>query len=826
MVVNKLPNHPKKKSLVKKVSLITLIITLFGTLAFSQNLSQTVRGTVLDTDSKLPLIGAEVFLVGTDPFIGTTTDVDGTFRLENVPLGRITLQLSYLGYEKSVLPNIVVNSGKEVVLNVNMQESIVKMEEIVVKAYQNKGEATNDMSLVSGRSISVEQTKRYAGGFDDPSRILANFAGVTNTQDGSNDIIVRGNSPKYVQWRLEGVEITNPNHFAGQNSVTGGISALNNNLLATSDFYTGAFSPEYGDVLSGVYDVKLRAGNNEKFEATFGFGLLGTDLTLEGPFKKGYGGSYLINYKYSTISLISDLGLVDIDGDLKFQDAAFKVVLPTKKMGVFSFFGLGGLSSFSFQDVKPDIWATANNGTLTGNVSEDFDKRAHLSNGGMNHTLSLNRNSFIKTSLSYSSNGIKDDIFKSKAIKLYDSEDEFLRDSITDRRLDYKSRIQKSIYRGAITYSSKLNAKNKIQVGTKYSLIDYDYKQRWFEEDINAWFTGADFNEKVGTVQNFVSWKHRLNEDLTIVSGFHNMNVLLNNKSTLEPRIAMNWKLDNTNSINAGYGKHSNMESIHNYFSKVEQADGSVTEPNKDLDLLKAHHFVLGYEKRFTKNLRAKVEVYYQDLYNLPVENKDTSFYSTINEGSDYKYVDLVNKGTGKNYGIELTLERFLSNNFYYLINGSLYNSKYKALDGIERNTQYNGNYLLNILVGKEFVKLGKKQNKTLSLNAKIFYGGGKRHIPLLRDEQGNVAVDPANDQFWDYEKAYKSSIEDVYQINLSASYKINKPKTTHEIFINLDNITNSMGQLTEFYDESEPNSVGHVTQFGLFPNLMYRVYF
>jgi hypothetical protein len=752
--------------------------------------------------------------------------VDGTFRLENVPLGRITLQLSYLGYEKSVLPNIVVNSGKEVVLNVNMQESIVKMEEIVVKAYQNKGEATNDMSLVSGRSISVEQTKRYAGGFDDPSRILANFAGVTNTQDGSNDIIVRGNSPKYVQWRLEGVEITNPNHFAGQNSVTGGISALNNNLLATSDFYTGAFSPEYGDVLSGVYDVKLRAGNNEKFEATFGFGLLGTDLTLEGPFKKGYGGSYLINYKYSTISLISDLGLVDIDGDLKFQDAAFKVVLPTKKMGVFSFFGLGGLSSFSFQDVKPDIWATANNGTLTGNVSEDFDKRAHLSNGGMNHTLSLNRNSFIKTSLSYSSNGIKDDIFKSKAIKLYDSEDEFLRDSITDRRLDYKSRIQKSIYRGAITYSSKLNAKNKIQVGTKYSLIDYDYKQRWFEEDINAWFTGADFNEKVGTVQNFVSWKHRLNEDLTIVSGFHNMNVLLNNKSTLEPRIAMNWKLDNTNSINAGYGKHSNMESIHNYFSKVEQADGSVTEPNKDLDLLKAHHFVLGYEKRFTKNLRAKVEVYYQDLYNLPVENKDTSFYSTINEGSDYKYVDLVNKGTGKNYGIELTLERFLSNNFYYLINGSLYNSKYKALDGIERNTQYNGNYLLNILVGKEFVKLGKKQNKTLSLNAKIFYGGGKRHIPLLRDEQGNVAVDPANDQFWDYEKAYKSSIEDVYQINLSASYKINKPKTTHEIFINLDNITNSMGQLTEFYDESEPNSVGHVTQFGLFPNLMYRVYF
>ena len=259
---------------MKKISLITLIITLFGTLSFSQNLTQTVRGTILDVDSKLPLIGVEVVLIGTDPFIGTSTDLDGTFRLENIPLGRITLQVSYLGYEKNIIPNIVVNSGKEVVLNLNMQESIVKMEEIVVEAYKNKGEAVNDMSLVSARSISVEQTKRYAGGFDDPSRILSNFAGVTSTQDGSNDIIVRGNSPKYIQWRLEGVEITNPNHFAGQNSVTGGISALNNNLLATSDFYTGAFSPEYGDVLSGVYDVKLRAGNNEKFEATFGLGLI------------------------------------------------------------------------------------------------------------------------------------------------------------------------------------------------------------------------------------------------------------------------------------------------------------------------------------------------------------------------------------------------------------------------------------------------------------------------------------------------------------------------------------------------------------------------
>jgi hypothetical protein len=815
-----------KKTIMKKLSLTTLIIALFATLVFSQQLTQTVRGTIIDTDSKLPLIGAEVVLLGIEPLIGTTTDVDGKFRFENIPLGRITLRLSYLGYENSTLPNIVVNSGKEVVLNISMQESILKLNEIVVTANKNKGEALNDMSLISARSISIEQTERFAGSFNDPSRILSNFAGVTSTQDGSNDIIVRGNSPKYIQWRLEGLEITNPNHFADQNAVGGGISALNNNLLATSDFYTGAFSPEFGDVLSGVYDVKMRAGNNEKFEATFGFGLLGTDLTLEGPLKKGYGGSFLVNYRYSTISLVSDIGLADIDGLLKFQDAAFKIVLPTKRIGTFSLFGLGGLSSFTLEDVKPDLWDTPGNGSLSSDLSEDFDKGTHLANVGITHTLPINGNSYIKTSLSYSSNGIDDDVTESKSTKILDGQGDFLRDSIISKQVNFQGRLKNSTYRGAITYNNKLNAKHKIQIGTKYALFDYDNNQSRFQEDGMTRFNVIDFKENMSTVRNFISWKYRLNEDITIVSGIQNMNVLLNDKSTLEPRVAVKWQMNNTNSFNAGYGKHSTMESIHNYFTKVELDDGSVIQPNQDLGLLKAHHYVVGYEKRFTKNLRAKVEVYYQALYNLPVENNDTSSYATINEGLDFRYVDLVNKGTGKNYGVELTLERFLANNYYFLINGSLYNSKYETLEGVERNTQYNGNYLVNILLGKEFRNLGKKKNQSLSLNGKIFYGGGKKIIPLLRDAQGNLAVDTDNNNYWDYEKAYENKLEDIYQVTISASYKFSRPKATHEIFINLDNITNTKGKVSEYYDENEPNSVGHLTQFGLFPNLMYRVYF
>jgi hypothetical protein len=807
--------------------LISLSSILFiSSICIGQNLTQTVRGTIVDTDNKLPLIGAVVVILGTNPIIGTSADVSGTFRFENVPTGRIALQLSYLGYERKTISNVLVNSGKEVVLDLSMEESIIKIDEVIISAYENKGEALNDMAMISSRSISAEETNRYAGGFNDPSKILSNFAGVTNTQDGSNDIIIRGNSPKYVQWRLEGIQITNPNHFADQSAVGGAVSTLNNNLLATSDFHTGAFSAEYGDVLSGVYDVKLRAGNNEKFESVFGFGLLGTDLTFEGPFQKGYAGSFLVNYRYSTASIISDLGLIDVNGIPSFQDAAFKIVLPTKKFGNFSLFGLGGMSTIMLNDVKADLWETPGNRSMRADISEDFDKGAHLGNIGINHTFSINENSFIKSTLAYSNEGIEDKVYESKVIKLYDNNGEFMRDSSVSKSVNFRSNLKRSTYRAATTYNNKLNAKNKIQVGSRYTLLNYKFKQSQFLNTEADRFTLVNFDEQVSNIQNFINWKYRLNEAVTIVSGIHNMNVMLNNKSTVEARFAINWKLNSSNSFHLGYGGHSTMPSIHNYFAKVAQEGGSISEPNRDLDFLKAHHYVLGYEKRFSENMRVKAEVYYQSLYNLPVENNDTSYFATINEGLEFRYVDLVNKGTGQNYGLELTLERFFNNNYYYLINGSVFSSKYKSLDGIERNTQYNSNYLFNILCGKEFENLGKNKNRTLGLNAKVFLSGGKKIIPLLRDSEGDLAVDPENNSFWDYDKAYEDKIENLYQVTVSASYKWNKPKATHEIFLNLDNVTNNKGKINEFYDESEQGSVGYTKQFGLFPNLMYKVYF
>jgi hypothetical protein len=801
---------------MKKIISIMLVNVLVSVTAFSQNLTQTVRGTILDGDSRLPLIGATVIILGSSPVTGTLTDSEGNFKFEKVLLGRIALRTSYLGYESKIIPDIVINSGKESVLDITMQESVVKLDDAVVMGHR-KGEAVNEMATISARSISPEETKRFTGGYDDPSRILNNFAGVAQTASGNNDIIVRGNSPKYIQWRLEGVEITVPNHQMDQNGTIGGFSCLNNKLLAASDFYTGAFSPEYGGVLSGVYDVKLRPGNNEKFEAMAGVGILGTDFTIEGPFKKGYNGSYLLNTRFSNIGLISALKLVDIPGvKTTFEDINFKLVLPTKKAGKFSFFGLGGLDYLKVKDVQQDIWITPGNNQMMPDIKQDFNQSNYLSNIGMNHTLTINSNSYIKTTIAYSSIGMNYGVLESGLSGI----------DTSGKKLNYDSRIKKSTYKAAIMYSNKINAKNKIQLGSVYSISNEKNNQSQLDQERTNRFTCIDYHGNITSLQNFISWKHNFNEVISLDAGFHNMNVFLNRKSTFEPRLAINWKPDKMSSVYAGYGKHSTMENIHNYYTRVEKPDGSITEPNKKLGLLKADHYVVGYEKRLNENLRVKTEIYYQHLYNLPVENSIESSYATINEGSDYMYVPLINKGKGRNYGIEATLERFFSKHYYFLINGSLFDSKYKALDGVWRNTKFNSNYLVNILCGKEFEKLGKKHNKTISLNGKVFFSGGQRYIPLLRDENSNIAVDPASNRFWDYSKAYNSTLDNFFLLSSSMSYKINKPNATHEIFLDLYNITNNQGRLSEYFDAGKPDKIGYNLQGSFLPNIMYRVYF
>jgi hypothetical protein len=774
------------------------IVTGFLFIGFSlqgQVVTQTVRGTLLDEDGKFPLPGANVIIAGTNPVKGTTTDMNGEFRFDQVPVSRIDLEFRYIGYEDKMVPNILVSSGKEVILNLEMRESFLKVDEVVVTATKNKGDVLNEMAVISSRSFSVEETKRYAGAFQDPSRMVSAFAGVSADPNGNNDIVVRGNSPKGILWRLEGIEIPNPNHFANEGTTGGPINALNSELLSNSDFYTGAFAPEYGDVLSGVFDIHMRSGNNEKREYSVGVGVLGTDIMLEGPFSLKYGGSYLVNYRYSSLAMLNDAGLVDFDGVPKYQDAAFKLMLPSNHLGTFSIFGLGGISSILQREEDDD-----------GNLVGEANYGAKLGVVGLNHTFAFNPNTFMKITLSASGNGSR-----------YDWEEP---DSIDQMQLKSKGSWEKSSLRSAFMFSSKINPRNRMVAGVKFTRHFYDLFEHYYNEDQYRWVYASNMDRYADIWQSYISWKWRLTDDLTLVSGVNGIYFSVNHDFNIEPRLGLKWQIDPKQTVHLGFGSHSKSESIATYYTIINFPDGKSYTPNTGLGLSKARHYVLGYEYRFTKNLNSKIELYYQELYNIPVEDNDTSYFTILN--SDEGYIDkaLVNDGKGYNYGVELTLERYFANRFYFLFTASVYDSKYKTREEVLRNTKYNGNYSFNFLAGKEF-KIGKGVNKkVLGVNTKFFYNGGRRYIPVKPEESRLEG-----ETVYDFSKAWDSRLDDILQLNLCITFRINRPKAGHEFILDISNLTRAQGKTWEYYNEYT-GKIDYDRQLNMIPNIMYRVHF
>ncbi|HZI26052.1 MAG TPA: TonB-dependent receptor [Chryseolinea sp.] len=781
-----------------RIIFVLICLQLLGNELFSQTLTQTVRGKIVDQESRTSLPGANVIVLDSDNRLGSTTDADGNFRIDNVPVGRISLVITFIGYEDKVLPNILVTSGKETVLDIVLKESLVMMEAIEIKADKDKSEIANEMALTSARAFTVEETKRYAGSFNDPARMVSAYAGVDTDPSGNNSIIVRGNSPKGIQWRLEGIDIPNPNHFSDEGATGGPINTLNSQMLANSEFYTGAFAPEFGNALSGVFDMRLRNGNNERREYSFSLGILGTDASIEGPFVKGGGSSYLVNYRYSTLSLLNNMGLVDFDGIPKYQDLSFKINVPTASFGTFSFFGLGGKSNIKEEEFEDDT---------EEKLLEEGNYKAHMGVIGVTQNWSLGSKTYVQNSLSISENG-------SGFLGYKPNEQNELTQN-DDMQLD------KNSFKAATTFNHKFNAQHNVQAGLIYTRHSFDFYSNYFDEETSQFVSEQDMKGTADHYQGFVSWKYRPWKDVSVVSGFHVEKISMNDDISVEPRASVKWQFHPHQALTAGFGIHGKMESLTNYYSIVTADDGSTSMPNKSLDLSKARHYILGYENKLTSNLFLKVEAYYQQLYNIPIENKAGSSYSLINQMEGFTDRALVNEGTGRNMGVEITLERYFADNYYFLITASVFDSKYKAMDGVERNTLFNGNYVGNILVGKEWNLNSKKQkNKVIGINAKISSLGARRYTPINLD----ASIAQGETVFYE-DQAFSKQGDNVFIANFAVSYRIDNKRISQELKLDIQNATNNSAELGYYYNENK-GKIESFDQLPLLPVVMYTIHF
>lgn len=779
--------------------------------------SQTIKGEVKDVLSEYPLLGVNIVLKDSDPFVGAITNERGQFKLENVPAGRQTIIVSFIGYKPQVIPNVLVTGGKEVALSVYLEESIAQLQTVEISASADRDRPLNEMAKVSARTFSLEEVQRFSGGRNDVARLASNFAGVNAANDSRNDIIVRGNSPTGLLWRVNGLPIGTTNHFATLGTTGGPVSALNTNVLRTSDFLTGAFPAEYGNANAAVFDVKFRSGNADKFEFTAqASAFSGIEFMAEGPLNREKQSSFLITYRYGLASLAS----TGTSATPYYQDLSFTLNFGESKFGRFELFGMGGISSIDFLGKNID----------DNDLFADPTQDAFVSNGlgliGLNHVIRFNQTSYLKTTVgaTFMSNN-------------YD-QDNYIFNANEDKVGSYRATEVEDIeerYTISTQFNKKYNARFNLRAGAMVQVLHLnssleDRNRRVEIPDDNGdgipdyFIPVRDVDTYTPLTEAYAQGEYKFSDSLSWNLGIHGQYLTYNETSAIEPRTGLSWQFHPVQRLSLAYGMHSQMVPLPVLVYEEETAPGVFERTNRDLGFMKSHHWVFAYDYKFKSDWRLKAELYYQRLFDLPVE-RFASSYSVVNEGADFVFNEkgsLTSDGTGENFGIELTVEKFFNHGYYFLGTASIYESKYEGSDHIDRSTAFDNGYVANALFGKEWA-VGKSKRNAITFDTKLTTSGGRPYTPIdldaTRANDGRVVL------FED--QAYSKNYDTYYRWDVKLGFRINskKGKVSHQFFVDLQNVTNRENIFVKRYNPVT-DEINEVSQTGFFPDFMYRIQF
>lgn len=758
---------------------------------------QTVRGKIVDQQSKHAIAGATVLVAGTN--LATVTDETGSFSVIEVPIGRVQIVATHIGYEMALLQNVVVEAGKETVINIELIQSLGELQDSVVVTARRESITSRQMATVSAMAFNAEDTRRFAGSRNDIARMASNFAGVNSVNDGRNDIIIRGNSPLGLLWRLEGVDIPNPNHFGSLGATGGPVGMLNNNVIGQSAFYTGAFPAQFGNATAGAFDLNLRKGNNNKREYTAQVGFNGLELGAEGPFSKKSKASYLVYYRYSIPGLISSLGLDVGTGAAvpAYQDLSLKVELPTKKAGVFSLFGMGGTSSIDF---KGELKDTSN---FYNDPYSNLYNSSRMGVLGLKHTYFFNATT--SSVLTVAATG-------SQVITRQDSLD-------VDRvpHKNYRENGREWRYVASLMVNKKFSARDRLTLGVTADQLHYNYTDS-IRDAVHGFIPFLQEKNRTMLARGFVMLEHRLNSYLTFNGGVYTQFLALNSSKAVDPRLGVRYAVAPGSAITLAYGQHSQMQSLMTYFHET-LVNGRYVQTNRELGFTKSQHLVAGWQQSLRNNWKYKLEAYTQWLNKVPVE-RHASHWSALNIGAGYGAGledSLVNAGTGYNYGLELTVEKPFANGYYALATASVYDSKYKGSNGIQHNTLFNSNYIVNLLGGKEWQVGGIH---TIAVDFKGVVAGGKRYTPIDLD-----ASRQAQKAIYEDARSFELQQKPYLRLDIKLSYRMNNKGFMQEFFVDFQNVTNQKNIFSEWYD-SRSGIIRTQNQLGFWPNFNYRIQF
>ena len=798
--------------LVFKMKRMFFRITVFMAVAMMsvtlQAQNQTIRGQVCDVASGEPMVGVTI-QVENGITMGTVSDIDGNFVIENVPVGRHSVRATYVGYESLLLKEQLLSSGKELVLNLRMRESVSELGEVVVKPRVNKQLPLNEMAQVGARMFSVEEATRYAGGMADPARTASMFAGVASG-GVTNGISIHGNSPEMLQWRVEGIEVTNPNHFADITGAGGGIfTSLNGTVLANSDFLTGAMPAEFGNALSGAFDMKMRVGNNTKHEHAVQVGTLGVDFASEGPLGKNSKASYLVNYRYSFLEIAKKLHAINMENEtLDYQDLSMKLNMPTRKAGTFSVWFTGLIDNYEADSPDPSEWKT---------LWDMNDSWSRQRNGalGITHTYRLGTTGTLRTSVACTGT------YRKLGVSDYDEQR-----TVIPHMLGRNAQWNLIV---STQHQQKISSRYTMQNGIEHQHLDF---HTWLD---NVTAVGSplyrvyESDGNTGLTRFYSSHKLALSRRLSTVAGVNVMWFNLNNQWLVEPRISVQYKTTPSSTLSIAYAMNSRKESTDTYFVKGYGTgthsslpmEGKGVAPNEDLGLTRSHHISASFAQRLGENAMLKIEPYWQWLFDVPVEQGTA--YSIINQRSFFQDRALVNEGAGRNYGIDVTLERYLKDGYYGMLTGTLFKSEYRDAQGQWHHSRHDRAFIANVVGGKEWM-LGKAKKNVFGFNGRLTLMGGDRYTPMA---EGTTYEDimqlpdksvPDDDGPDPYNAQKGMNVGYAFTVK----YTINKKHTSHHFILEYLQMRTFQGQTFDLHTHELVDQFTSLT----FPNIAYRVEF
>lgn len=777
--------------------IISIAYTLFG---YTQSF-QTVRGTIKESFSEKTIVGVKVKILNNGISIKETiSNSEGQYNFENIELGTYDILFSHISYESFISPGVEVSISKEIVLDISMKFRSKILDAVELTPPKLRGEPINQMATTSSYSIQADDAKRIAGGLDDPIRVAGTLPGVTSSAGfSSNFISIRGNSPRSLKYQMDGIELPNPTHFSRIGSSGGTFTIFSLQLLDKSDFYTGAFSAEYGNALGGIFDANLRKGNPYKFEHTIKIGVLGIDVASEGPLSKKHKASYAFNYRYGYVGLPELFGYPT---QPTYQDLSFTINWPISPRTSLKAFAIGGTSIRNRPGVADSLqWyegdSTENNGLKRNNLV----LKSSMGTAGLIFKHFLSENTVLKiTGATSYTDQVDNKEYIMDDYSIIDQKTNHYTSTPTSFAASIKHQFSKSHF-----HTTGISFTNTFH---RWAASKYDFTNLKMVDLVNGQGSSNQFKA-------YTASKLKLTKKLSLNIGLHALYYDINKELSIEPRANVSYKFNNKHEMSFSFGKHSQIENYATYFYQP-----SINNyPNNNLEFSKALHYILGYKGKVWVNHKLRVEVYYQNLYAVPASATGT--FSTINISELQDLRTLTNNGTGENYGIDIGFERYTDNGLYYIINSSFYRSFYKSGDGIKRSSEYDNLYNIKFLIGKEY-KLREKKGKykAFAWNTNLATVGGQTYTPInfeLSELYQETVLDES--------LAYSKRDNPLVYLDFTFSYKINKKNRRSVWSLQIKNIFSNGNAIYREYDTVTKKEVV-VPSSGRFPILSYRLEF